>query len=589
VRILLDMQSLQTPSRRRGIGRYSLSLARAMAACGRGHTFEALLNGVFADTLGPARRDLSGVIEPRHMHVWQPPDPGDGFAPSARWRQAAGLCLRQYAIETIGPDLVHTTSLFEGARAVTPVTLDSVTRAVTQYDLVPLLNAGTYLADRGMRRRYHVLLEALRQADVLLAISDYSRREAIDALGLPPDRVAAISGDADPVFRRLALDPAHSAGQCAELGVRPGFVLYTGNIDPRKNLQKLVEAYGRLPAALRRTHQLVVLADLNGEQRYRLDKARRRSGVDEPDVRVIARVDDDRLVFLYNACRAFVFPSLHEGFGLPVLEALRCGAAVVASNTTSIPEVMGLDAALFDPTSADSIAGKLAAVLQDDGWNRTLRDHAAVQAAKFSWRASAERALDALEAAHERRLQTRHPVAAASDPAARRRRLLADIAAIKATRAPTAADRALLAIGIDEAAPGPHPRQVLLDESAADLLPPLRDEMPEGWRIEPVRRRGDVYVYACPGSDLDDTPAAARRGDVFLCAADQAHLLRDAELAERTPGWLGYHRLRGMRICLIVRGGLPTGVAGLADGLIADPASVWPTLRALSPAKRPTE
>lgn len=404
MRILIDLQSVQTQSGLRGIGRYSLSLARAMAEEAGGHRFEVLLNGAFAKDLGDVRRRVAEFIDPKLIHVWQPPVPFDSLDVSSAWRRAAALSLRRFVVDAIAPDAVHLTSLFEDVYCANAVTAVSpVTTAVTFYDLIPLLNPTPYLSDTLVRRAYEAQLAQLRRADLLLAISEHARREALGALDLPTDRVVAVSGDADPVFRRVVVTAEKMAELQARWGIRRGFVLFAGGAEPRKNLDALIEAYGRLPGSLRQRHQLVVVAGLSDEQRYRLAAQCRRFGIAEDDVRVTGRVDDETLVLFYNACRLFVFPSLHEGFGLPVLEAMRCGAAVIASNRTSIPEVLGREDALFDPASPLAIAQTLERALTDEGWLADLKRQSAQQAQAFSWRASARRALAAIEAAHDRK------------------------------------------------------------------------------------------------------------------------------------------------------------------------------------------
>ena len=104
-------------------------------------------------------------------------------------------------------------------------------------------------------------------------------------------------------------------------------------------------------------------------------------------------VPDQDLIALYNLATLFVFPSKHEGFGLPALEAMACGAPVIGSNTTSVPEVIGWEEALFDPYSAKSIAQKMGFALQDETWRTQLREHGLQQARKFSWDVSAQRQL----------------------------------------------------------------------------------------------------------------------------------------------------------------------------------------------------
>jgi Glycosyltransferase len=122
-----------------------------------------------------------------------------------------------------------------------------------------------------------------------------------------------------------------------------------------------------------------------------------KAGLTKNDVIITGYVPDDELIAMYNLCELFIFPSLHEGFGLPVLEAMSCGAPVIGSNTTSIPEVIGREDALFDPYSVDSIANKIKEVLTDENFRNELREYAIKRSKEFSWDKSAKIALEAFE------------------------------------------------------------------------------------------------------------------------------------------------------------------------------------------------
>ncbi|MCE5360650.1 MAG: glycosyltransferase, partial [Acidithiobacillus sp.] len=154
-----------------------------------------------------------------------------------------------------------------------------------------------------------------------------------------------------------------------------------------------------LPQDLRRDLQLVVVTKVQPEEKQRLLRLAREAGLDEDDLLLTGYVPDDDLVALYNACALFVFPSWHEGFGLPVLEAMRCGRAVLAANTSSLPEVVGREDALFDPLDERSMVTQIERVLTDHAFRHDLEQHALKQSRRFSWDETARRALAALEAA----------------------------------------------------------------------------------------------------------------------------------------------------------------------------------------------
>src|SRR5918992_3854302 len=384
MRIVLDLQSAQAENRNRGIGRYSLNLAEAMVRRAHRHEVVIALNGAFEDMVEPIREQFRDLVPPQRVRVWSQLRPTAGIDQANRWRVRASELLREHALCELAPDLVHTTSLFEGGGddAVTSVGLLKAEppTAVTLYDLIPFLNAERYLTDPLRKTWYVRKLRSLRAADLLLAISEHSRREAIDSLDLDPDSVVAILGDADARFRRLPLSEEAAETILRRYGLHRPSIMYTGGIDWRKNIEGLIEAYAWLPQPLREAHQLAVVCKVEDVERKRLLALCQRLGLGYDDVVFTGYVSDDDLVGLYNLCKIFVFPSLHEGFGLPALEAMRCGAPVIGSDSTSIPEVIGRSDALFDPTSVQAISAKISQALTDDGFRASLRDHGATQA-----------------------------------------------------------------------------------------------------------------------------------------------------------------------------------------------------------------
>jgi glycosyltransferase involved in cell wall biosynthesis len=396
MKILLDLQGCQAVgSRNRGIGRYSLSLAKSMIAAGPQHEFHVLLNGRFPDTIGRLQAEFSGVLPQQRVAVFHPPagcaevDCPDG------WRTRAAEIVRRHAIHELRPDVLHVSSLFEGlvddcVTAIAP-DLDRVPTAVTLFDLIPFLNPKRYLYDDRTIRWHDEKIASLRRADLLLAISGSAAEEARSALGI--DRVRNISSAADPrIFH-----PGPGGGAAARLGIGRPFVMYTGGIDWRKNIEGLVRAYAMLPKESRSAHQLVLVCHAEAYARAQIESLARRQGLGEEELVMTGYVSDEDLAGLYRSCRLFVFPSLHEGFGLPALEAMMCGAAVIGSNASSIPEVIGRDDALFDPRSDESIAAAIRKGLEDTAFRESLRAHARAQAARFSWEATGARALAGLE------------------------------------------------------------------------------------------------------------------------------------------------------------------------------------------------
>lgn len=408
MKIILDLQAIQSSeSRNRGIGRYSLALAKSMVRQASNHELYLMLNHVFPNTLNDVRQDFEGIIESDHILIWESLRDVAEINPHNHWRIKAAELMRERFLQSLSPDIVHVSSLFEGLvdNATTSVKCfdqESPT-AVTLYDLIPFLNQDQYLTNHDVRRWYLRKLASLKRADLLLAISEAARQEALNALGLPDERIVTISTDADPHFRIITVSEPDTQALYQRYQLTRDFVMYTGGIDYRKNIEALIEAFALLPDTVRNSYQLVIVCKISDDDRRRLEKLGQRMGLKGDEVVFTGYVSDDDLVALYNLCKLFVFPSLHEGFGLPVLEAMRCGAPVIGSDCSSIPEVIGLQDALFDPTSIQSIVKKLQQALIDDGFRQRLQEHSRRQSKKFSWDASAMCALEAFEALHERK------------------------------------------------------------------------------------------------------------------------------------------------------------------------------------------
>ncbi len=401
MRIVIDLQGAQGDNRFRGIGRYSLEFALGVARNRGGHEVLITLNGHFRDTIEDIRAAFNGVLPPEAIRVWTAPGPlaWDGTA-NERRRQDAEL-LREAFLASLEPDAVVVTSLFEGLAddVVTSVgRLASVPTAVVLYDLIPLLNEQVYLANDVVRAWYHEKLGHLRRADQLLSISQSAAEEAVTALGWDWQRVANISTAAAVQFRKVVPSTEDRNLIMQRYSLSRDYLMYTGGIDPRKNIEGLIRAFARLPAPVRQAHRLAIVCKASEHDKARLAELAASVGLTASSVVVTGFVPDEDLVRIYNGCKAFVFPSLHEGFGLPALEAMQCGRAVIASNTSSLPEVVGCGEALFDPRDEGAIAAKIERVLTDDAYRARLEAHGLSQARNFSWDATAIRAIEALEA-----------------------------------------------------------------------------------------------------------------------------------------------------------------------------------------------
>lgn len=235
---------------------------------------------------------------------------------------------------------------------------------------------------------------ASRLAHRIVTVSHFSKAEIVRAMGMSADRIDVVHEAADPRFvhRPEILLPERFREQ---LGAAP-FLLYVGSVEPRKNLATLVNAYASF---LRRTKHPANLAIAGGSgwKNSSVFEAVARHGLQDR-VRLLGFVSDDELLALYNCCAVFCYPSLYEGFGLPVIEAMSCGAPVITSRVTSLPEVGG-DAVRYidDPHDSAALADQLGEVLESTSLQQELRHAGLAQAARFSWDKAAQETLAILE------------------------------------------------------------------------------------------------------------------------------------------------------------------------------------------------
>lgn len=230
-----------------------------------------------------------------------------------------------------------------------------------------------------------------RHSAVVLTGSRHARGALLHAYGLDPERVVVTPYAADRRFRHL--DRPETDRLLTGMGLPERYLLCVGNLQPRKNLRRLLEAFATLPREIR--PPLVVV----GQPAWLSDDvyaAVRRHDL-EADVHFTGFVSTEQLVAVYSRAHAFAYPSLYEGFGLPVLEALACGVPTLASDRSSLPEVAGDAALLVDPEDVEAIGSGLERIIGDEELRQQMAERGPLQAARFSW----ERCADATARAYE--------------------------------------------------------------------------------------------------------------------------------------------------------------------------------------------
>jgi glycosyltransferase involved in cell wall biosynthesis len=285
------------------------------------------------------------------------------------------------------------TVYFSTMTYVTPQLLDRP-YVQTVYDLIPFKHFAFPQA-RSARVERLTLRRAVRRARQILTIS---RTTADDLLELVPDAAPKVTPTplaADGRFR-ADRDPAELAAVRMRYGLPDRFVLAVGTIEPRKNFLRLVKAHSALPAALRTAYPLV----LAGRKGWDWEPVLVAAAEQGPRaVRHIEFVPDEDLAILYSAASLFCYPSLYEGFGFPVLEAMQAGTPVVTSAVSSLPEVGGDAVRYVDPHDVTGLRDLIAELLADERELERLRDAGVRRAKQFSWEKTAAATLEALKSA----------------------------------------------------------------------------------------------------------------------------------------------------------------------------------------------
>ncbi len=271
-------------------------------------------------------------------------------------------------------------------------------RTAILYDLIPLIYPDVYLHDE-IKLGYMARTRTIASLDHLFAISEASKTDAVALLTIPPSSVTMIAAGADsqfsPPIRPITVIMAELRREFPTL--RPDYVLFPSGIEWRKNVLGMLDAYAALPRQVRKRHQLVMVCSTNEHEREHLKSLTNERGI-TADFLATGFVEDRYLVQLYQASTLVVFPSLYEGFGLPVLEARRCGAAAICSDSSSLREVQPDPAARFDPLDPEAFAAKLHSTLTNPAEIIRLQNSTIPP---FTWEWGAERMAPVIKRLHE--------------------------------------------------------------------------------------------------------------------------------------------------------------------------------------------
>jgi len=252
---------------------------------------------------------------------------------------------------------------------------------VTVHDLSWIRHPETHPAER-LREMNRFMPKVVEHASHIVVDSDFVRREVMTHYGVTGDRVTTVLLGVGAEFRRI--DELSCKPVLDQFGLEYGhYLLAVGTLEPRKNLATVIAAFEQLPERTRQRFPLVIVG-MNGWGMERFSHSLRHMMI-KGEVRLLGYVAQAELPALYSGARLFVYPSMYEGFGLPPLEAMACGAPVIASRRASLPEVVGDAGILVEPMDDAAIASHMRSLIEDDGLHARLGQAGQVRAAAFTW------------------------------------------------------------------------------------------------------------------------------------------------------------------------------------------------------------
>ena len=367
MRIALDLTSV--PERMAGVGYYLVGLVAALQRVDEVNEYLLIVSSARAGTFP--------VASPRFSVV-----PVADRAPVARllWEQAALPSL----VRRLQPDLLHSPHYTRPLRRIPCASVVGV------MDLTYLLLPSHHARSRRAFFRW-MLPAAAARADRLLAISESTKRDAQEHLGVPEHRIDAVPLAVSDAYRH-DIPPEQIEHTRRRLNLPAAYVLFVGTIEPRKNLFRLLDAFARAVRADTGFPDLV-LVGMRGWQLTEFDRALAASGVRDR-IMIAGYVAEADLPAVYAGASLFIYPSLYEGFGIPVLEALACGVPTITSSTSSMPEVAGDAALLIDPYETSALSAAMLRLFHDAGLRESLRRKGPARAAAFSWDSTARGTID---------------------------------------------------------------------------------------------------------------------------------------------------------------------------------------------------
>ena len=395
MKIVIDVQTLFTEEKDRGIGRYTFQLINSILKIDNKNEYV-----------------LCALSEPNDLCKSLLKFPNVKYQryelnPSAEYyKQVSPYAPLFQSTNFADVDIIHITSLLMH-NILIPV-FYPVQTIFTIYDLIPLVfkDKGENALPEHLREDYELRLKEVKRATKIAAISDCTKNDLVKYLNVPEDMIINISGGIDSVFKKID-DVLKISSIKQKYGIETDYILTLSGFNPRKNMEGTLRAYSKLARGIRDKYKLVVVCGLNDEERRILRDMTDELGITD-DVIFTGFVPDEELVYLLNGATLFLFLSLYEGFGLPVAEAMACGLPVVASDVSSIPEVCSGAGLLVNPNDTKQVANLINSLLRHPGKLQELREKSLEKSRQFTFEEVARKCIGIYESIYKETMDIYH-------------------------------------------------------------------------------------------------------------------------------------------------------------------------------------
>ncbi|MDN4523620.1 glycosyltransferase family 4 protein [Fictibacillus fluitans] len=351
--IAYDQIYENTPSSKRGIGRFSRELLHALYKRPSSYDFLPYTPDPSVTAL-EARKDLESFLASQKVGIYHIQAPFDYYMFPEMSREWFG----------------------------------DVKVSVMVHDIIPFLYPQYFLFSDEWKENYKKMMRFVSESDLILANSEYTKQDLIKHFNIDPSLINVIAAGVSLSFKKT--DPKRIPNK---YGITKPYLLYAGGGEIQKNVPSIIKAFGQIKENLKQEHQLVIAGDLSNAFILMFQMEARKAGVCPIFTGYVPEGD---YLSLLSGASAFVFPSLYEGFGLPVLEAMACEVPVITSNVSSLPEVAGDAALLVNPLSISDISSAMLRILNNEKISQLLIEKGKTQVQKFSWEKSADRMILAL-------------------------------------------------------------------------------------------------------------------------------------------------------------------------------------------------